>query len=45
MNRKGVKEVSQSKYINIKNFIQEEYPWTFIIGARSVGKQSPRLPL
>lgn len=40
-----MKKVPQSKYINIKNFIQEEYPWTFIIGARSVGKRYPRLPL
>lgn len=43
--RKDVKKVSKSKYINIKNFIQEEYPWLFIIGARSVGKRYPRLPL
>lgn len=27
-----------NKYININNFIQKEYPTTFIIGARGVGK-------
>ena len=30
--------MSQSKYINIKNFMQDEYPWTFIVGSRSNGK-------
>lgn len=30
--------MSQSKYINIKNFMQDDYPWTFILGARGVGK-------
>lgn len=33
-----MKKVSQSKYINIKNFIQDDYPWTFIVGSRSNGK-------
>lgn len=28
----------RSKYINVRDFMQDEYPWTFIVGARSVGK-------
>lgn len=29
---------NKSKFINVKDFMQDEYPWTFIVGARSVGK-------
>lgn len=29
---------TKSKYIDVRNFQQDEYPWTFVVGARSVGK-------
>lgn len=29
---------TKSKYIDVRNFQQDEYPWLFIVGARSVGK-------